>query len=557
MTTITAARAPSATATTTRTWAAEIILGLTALTFAAHLFRLLQRHTFWYDEAMLLVNLAEGTWRDLAGPLPFYDQAAPQLYLVLLKLLHSLFGLNEFWLRLPSWLAAAAAMWLVAKRMPGLTAIERACAAAVLAGGITFAYLTTETKQYTFEVLCSALLMAVFYRPAVGLRENLTRLGMLIVLLLTASTFPLAVFAVGAVAMLTGVRRATDFQRLALPRVLSGGWVFAAAGALYVVYYATHIKPAYEALLFNFGYTYQGFGFVRDASYPVWLIDKAWSILESHYGFLGLPLIAAALYGAWAMRGRGLPYLAQLGVLIAVMVAVNLAGVYPLLPARFSVFILPWIAVLAGVGIAGLLARIADENLQSIAAGGVAVVVLFPAITYILDPTTHQARKSIDALRADAKTQVMVTVSGQPVFDLYVKAPTPDGPDRCQAPSVLGYTNRCRTLKAPGDGIMQGAATKWYLLNYAAIIGRGVPPVGFPGASPQAFADSYVDWLAGQLPAGVPVRLFTAPHTERDTDGDPLQARLKAAATVQRLIDERTPASSVRAGQLDRVTRNP
>ena len=568
----TSAEGTSASPTVTRAWATEIILALTALTFVAHAVRLLQRHTFWYDEAMLLVNITEAGWRDLAGPLPFYDQAAPQLYLVLLKLLHSVFGLSEVWLRLPSLLAAAAAVWIVARRMPGLTAIERACAAAFLAGGITFAYLTTETKQYTFEVLCSALLMTVFARrhttgaddaraatANTNASTSLTHLGVLIALMLSASTFPLAAFAVGAVAILAGVRRTADLNRLIVPRLLSGGWVFAVAGMLYVIYYARHIRPAYEALLLNFGYTYQGFGFAREASYPLWLAEKAWSIPESHYGVLALPLIAVGCLGVLTMRRRGLPYHSQFGLLIALVIVLNLGGIYPLLPARFSVFILPWIAVLAGVGIARLLHSIDDDNLQSIAAGGVALVVLFPAITYILDPTTHQARASIDALRANPTGPIMVTVSGQPVYDLYVKAPTVPGADRCLAPGVLGYTNRCRALKAPGDGVMQGAATKWYLLNYAAIIGRGVPPVGFPGgypgAAPQTFADNYLDWLVYQIPAGTPVRLFSAPHTERDTDGDPLQARLKRMATVQRLVDERTPASAVRAGQVDRVTR--
>jgi hypothetical protein len=80
-----------------------------------------------------------------------------------------------------------------------------------------------------------------------------------------------------------------------------------------------------------------------------------------------------------------------------------------------------------------------------------------------------------------------------------------------------------------------------------------VPPVGFPGASPQAFAASYLDWLISQRPGDRQILLFTAPHTPQDTDGDPLQARLAQSGTVQRLVDERTATSSTRAGQVDKL----
>jgi hypothetical protein len=545
----------------TRSYTVEAMLACVGLLFFAHLARLFQRHTFWYDEAMLLVNITEASWRELFGPLPFYDQAAPVLYLLAVKAVYGVFGLSEIALRLPSWIAAVAAVWLIAVRMPGLNRLERTIAAAVLAGGVTFAYLTTETKQYSLEVLGSCALMVAFYRPTHSVHDALRRLSLLLVAMLATSTFPLTAFAVGTAFLLADVRRPTDLmpQSVAHPlaRLVAGGWVFIVAGIAYVAYYLAHIKVAYAALLGNFGYTYQGFGFVRDGNYLVWLANNCDTILASHYGFLGLPLLAAALFGGWTARARDLPYGRQVAALVAVILVLNVAGVYPLLPARFSVFLLPWFALFAGLGLGVVLAEIKDHGHQLIIGALTSIVVLLPAISYVFNPVKHQARQSTTTLlahlRLDKTTPIMVTVSGQPVYDLYVKARTPPGGDRCIAHGVLGYTNRCRALKAPGDGVMQGSATKWYLLNYAAIIGRGVPPVGFPGTSPQAFAASYITWLVEQLPKDRDTLLFTAPHTAEDTDGDPFQARLKAMTTVQRLVDERTATSPSRAGQLDMI----
>jgi hypothetical protein len=558
--------APTTTQPTilSKTYAVEVALGLVALSCAAHVVRLFAGHTFWYDEAMLLANIADGTWADLFGPLPFYDQAAPQLYLVLLKMLHTLFGLNEIVLRLPSLGAAVACLWLIATRMPGLTRLERAMAAVVLAGSITFAYLTTETKQYTFEILCSCALMVAFSsrQDLVQLSQHRywLRFGLLAAAMVLASTFPLAAFAVGIAWMLSGVGYATLTAPHALglhllTRIRAGGWVFAAAGLVYIAYYLTAIRPAYAALLGNFGYTYQGFGFVREGNYLVWLTNNVDTILASHYGFLGLPLFAAALWGGWQSAERGLRYVPQIVALASIVVVLNVAGVYPILPARFSVFLLPWFAVMAGLGLATLVTLIKDKGLQTLAATGLAVVTLLPAATYILSPITHDAKQSIAYLKAHSDTPVMVTVSSQPLYDLYLKQPNAMQTDRCLASGVFAYTNRCRALKAPGDGVLQGAQTKWYLLNYAAIIGRGVPPVGFPGGDPKAFALSYKRWLVEQPPIRTDVLVLSAPHTVDDTDGGPLFNALTMRARIERVANDATHARSVRSARVDRVHR--
>jgi hypothetical protein len=540
--------------------ASHVVLGFVAIVMLGLLLRLLTRHTFWYDEAMLLTNITEGTLGELFGPLPFYDQAAPLLYVLLLKLIHTLAGLNEVLLRLPSWFAGGAALWIMARRMPGLTNLERACAAAVLAGSYTFAYLTTEAKQYNFEVLCACVLMAFFQGPAASVRGLAARLAFLLGAMMAASTFPVLVFAVGAVDQLRGVRRLADMKGIVWPRVAAGGWVLAVAAVCYVPYYLVHVRPAYQAVLGNFGYTYESFGFARTSIFPVWLVGNVWDIIESHFAIFGVLIIAAVAVGILRLRGRGTAYPAQAATLAATIIALNAAGLFPLLPARFSVFLMPWLAVLAGVAVAWVLSLVADRGIRVLLAAAAMCIVMVPALHCIADPTEHESRRSVAFLKAAQsapdKLPVAVTVSAQPVYDLYLKTPVVPGADRCIAPGIIGYTNRCRAIKTPGEATtFAGPSTKWYLLNYVSVIGRGLEPVGFTGPAPQAYADSYIEWLVGALPVGQPVLLYTAPPTEKDTDAAPLQARLTAIGSVERLVDERLIPSTSRAGQIDRVVR--
>ena len=69
------------------------------------------RRSLWYDEAMLSLNVASRSWRDLLAPLDL-DQAAPLLFLWLQRALVSTFGVNELTLRFVA-LASGLALPLV------------------------------------------------------------------------------------------------------------------------------------------------------------------------------------------------------------------------------------------------------------------------------------------------------------------------------------------------------------------------------------------------------------------------------------------------------------
>jgi hypothetical protein len=65
--------------------------------------------SYWYDEAYLLLNIFHKSFVELLGPLR-EDQAAPPLFLWLLRGLYRLGGGSEWWMRLPALTASVAGL---------------------------------------------------------------------------------------------------------------------------------------------------------------------------------------------------------------------------------------------------------------------------------------------------------------------------------------------------------------------------------------------------------------------------------------------------------------
>ena len=84
-----------------------LILGLALRGY--HYFR---DRAVWQDEAGLLLTVAGRDYRDLFLGRLDYHQAAPPLYLCLLKTVSLVFGDSSHALRLPSFLASCAALLL-------------------------------------------------------------------------------------------------------------------------------------------------------------------------------------------------------------------------------------------------------------------------------------------------------------------------------------------------------------------------------------------------------------------------------------------------------------
>jgi hypothetical protein len=135
----------------------QLILGLClAVGLIGSLLRLyfyMINRSLWLDEAMLALNIVNRTFVDLFKPLDF-NQGAPIGFLLLQKVVISVFGSRDYILRLLPLLAGLISiplMYLVAKKYIG--GILIILPLSLLALSASLIYYSSELKQYSTDVL--------------------------------------------------------------------------------------------------------------------------------------------------------------------------------------------------------------------------------------------------------------------------------------------------------------------------------------------------------------------------------------------------------------------
>lgn len=522
-------------------------LALIALVAAGYALRLIDPPTLWFDEAMLFVNVRDIAWRELFVPLPFYDQVAPVAYIALLKAIHAVAGLSEAALRLPSWLALIATFAVIA-RLPDTDRTTRLIAAALLAGSFVTARIVTDAKPYMFEALAAFTMMVAFHPRARGAWASASlRLALLAAALAMTTAFPLVAFAIGA-PMILGLARADLAARRPVVRwqCLRPATLFAVALALYAVYFAGYLSPSLKLVAANHAYGYGPSGYAPDGTfYPLWLIGRLGDIIASHWQAWTSFIAIAALAGGYVLAKRHSVYAAQAGALLAIVVAANAAGFFPVMEERFSVFLLPWLTLLAASGLAGAIARLPSPVPRSLAASACVAAALLPAVDAVRDPFHHQARASLGRAAAAPEIPLVTTLAGQAIVDAY-RTGGPFDREDCTVAAALATTTRCTARRDDRDGRFEGAATKWYLLNYAEVALWGGSDHGFPGASLDAFAAAYYDWIAASLRRHQRAHLLVVQGNARMLAA--LRSRLGPGERLIRVVDERPPSPTLAHG---------
>ena len=129
------------------------------------LFHYFSNRSLYTDEAYLGVNLLTRSFRQLLQPLDA-NQHAPILFLWIEKLNMTLFGTSEYILRLFPLITGIAALWLFYMLLTKIQ-LEKA---GVLIGLTVFAtafpliYYSSETKQYSVEVLTTIIAYYLYYQ---------------------------------------------------------------------------------------------------------------------------------------------------------------------------------------------------------------------------------------------------------------------------------------------------------------------------------------------------------------------------------------------------------
>ena len=349
-----------------------------------------QAHSLWIDEAMLALNLVELDPAALAGPLPYFEQAAPLGFLWASKLLGSLFGYTEWSLRLLPFVAGTASVgltYLVLRPELGRAAALVACMLVAFAP-MPVRY-SMEFKQYGLELFAGIVViwlwLELLRRPGAN-RFALIAAPAGLVLLTFSFTLILVMFATG-VATLALHPNATALRQNW--RVLSvlGVW-----GLGFLVVYLAHTGPATAAQFSTHGAHFaRGFvevsgSLVAEAGRVFMTLfvnlgsllddlarltgDRRLSVVQSlpvlgRQAVQAGPLIAGplialfigfsalgvlTLIGLFDLRRRS-PALFWLCVTLgSTLLVLAHLQVFPLLYGRYTLFLLPLVAACLGTG---------------------------------------------------------------------------------------------------------------------------------------------------------------------------------------------------------------
>lgn len=322
--------------------------------------------SYWADEAFLLTNLLEGSYRSVAfGAMDLWTrapQAAPPLFAWGVKGATEVWGRNELGVRALPMLSACAVMVvypLLARRV--MSPAAAALTTALLALCPRLVDSAGNLKQYAGDALATTLILLV----AVGVRAGMTptaRLGWA-----SAAAAVLVWFSHPVVFVFAGVVLAfVVVQGIGWRGVLMTLPAWASAGAMYLLSARVQASPVF--------FEYWADSFVpwgRPWAVPGFVLAVAWGHFDRVGDGAGVLLLTALLPAAgwvWVRAGKGTPpwgvpdreqlmvWAACVSILGALFVAGAL-GQFPLRPARLSLFAIPACLVAGGVGL-DLLARV-------------------------------------------------------------------------------------------------------------------------------------------------------------------------------------------------------
>src|SRR5579875_2836697 len=137
----------------------NILFFLWALGIALRIRQYAACPSYWYDEAYVLLNIFRKSFAALLGPL-HENQAAPLLFLWLLRGLYQLAGGGERWMRLPALAASVAGLFVMAalaRRIAGRRGKWWAVAFCVF-GHHAIAH-ANEVKPYALDFLMTELVL--------------------------------------------------------------------------------------------------------------------------------------------------------------------------------------------------------------------------------------------------------------------------------------------------------------------------------------------------------------------------------------------------------------
>lgn len=342
---------------------AGLALVLLAIVLRAAVY--LDNRAFWGDEAMIALNIRGRDLLGLLAPLDF-DQTMPIPLLLLTKPLTMLLGHHEMVYRLPMFLAGCALPIIVWRWFPRLAGrLEALILLAFLAIWQPLVYYASELKQYEFDALATAVLIALALRlfreaAAPAAWRGMVGGGVAALLVSQPSVFVLAGVACG---LLADRRTRTDrtWRNNGVGALLIWGATFL------VVFFGSYrhsMDSAYMRHFWESAFLMPGPGWTQR------FLDAAWTISAIHDlpGMRTIYVVPLAGLGAfWIWRRLGASALLLLVIPFAAVVSASILGLYPI-AGRLVLFTVPLLLWTIASAITGLSRRFSGPAASVVAA---------------------------------------------------------------------------------------------------------------------------------------------------------------------------------------------
>jgi hypothetical protein len=386
------------TAAPRRRW---LIPALLILGLALRSYHYLRDRAVWQDEAGLLLTVTARDYHDLFLGRLDYHQAAPPLYLCVLKTVSLILGDSSHALRLPSFLASCAALLLF------LTAARRrlspqALPWAVLLFAVSEQLLwhASEAKAYSVDVLAAVVVLAVPCWDRLGSLRRQLLVYTLLAPLLLLSSYPACFLYVG-------------FLLAYLPAVFSPkqGTTWLAYGALAVTTATVlawlvfgPVRCQHDAAIHSCWVAHMP-NWERPWTVPGWLLLSPFEICRYCCKPSGQILVLFAVPGTlllWRAGERTMVRLMLAPIVLALAAAC--AHRYPFGGARVMAYATPSIVLLAAGGVPPVLGWLGARSW--LACAGLIGLLLTPAASSLVQVVHPWSEADIPTAAAYLETQL-------------------------------------------------------------------------------------------------------------------------------------------------------
>jgi hypothetical protein len=436
----------------------NILLTLVVLGVALRIRQYIACPSYWYDEAYLLLNVFRKSFIELLGPLRD-NQAAPPLFLWLLRGLYQLVGKSEWWMRLPALTASVAGLLMMAplaRRITGPLTLPSPSggegrvrgrgalwAVAFCALGHHAAYHAAEVKPYSLDFLMTELILLAALRCQVIVSDWRPRLALcLLAVLAPWASYP-SVFLLSAASLsllvYTFRHRFVVHRRTHIAMALAAGGLTVLSGLI-----LWQLAVRHQATSALHAYWNESFiDLTSPSTAAVWTERRLIEI--GNYGTreMGLPLVLLALVGAASLRRRPARLVLLMGPL-ALALCASALRLYPL-GGRLLFFLVPCLWLLAARGIEVLMRRL---SLGRAWLGWLLpMVLLAPSLLWagewllVVTPRC-QFREAFDYVEAHRQSGDVLWVSHPQVYEVY----------RGHAPTLSAYSSPSRVEEVAQNG---------------------------------------------------------------------------------------------------------